>query len=219
MFMDIKMDSQTADAVEMHEHETKGASEGDVSSKKTKRGRKWKLLLVAMGWALLVSHAALVCGVVALFTRNGGSTPPISIYEKPHPVKIQTKYQLWNLGQSGLVVLNNDGTVDCKGTFGAAGIMSYDNTSACIGCIALGVDNLLLVGDATSRTITGKNIDNIDGNDESFEPDYFWSFTMFKHHNSGLYMGCDNSRNAKLFEGQPVEYPDPQILFVLTKVD
>ena len=42
---------------------------------------------------------------------------------------------------------------------------------------------------------------------------------MFKHHNSGLYMGCDNSRNAKLFEGQPVEYPDPQILFVLTKVD
>ena len=37
--MDIKMDSQTADAVEMHEHETKGASEGDVS-KKTKRVRK-----------------------------------------------------------------------------------------------------------------------------------------------------------------------------------
>ena len=64
-----------------------------------------------------------------------------------------------------------------------------------------------------------KNIDDIDGNDESFEPDYFWSFTMFKHRNSGLYMGCDNSRNAKLFEGQPVEYPDPQILFVLTKVD
>ena len=64
-----------------------------------------------------------------------------------------------------------------------------------------------------------KNIDDIDGSDESFEPDYFWSFTMFKHHNSGLYMGCDNSRNAKLFEGQPVEYPDPQILFVLTKVD
>ena len=40
MFMDIKMDSQTADAVEMHEHETKGASEGDVYSKKTKRVRK-----------------------------------------------------------------------------------------------------------------------------------------------------------------------------------
>ena len=39
MFIDIKMDSQTADAVEMHEHETKGASEGDVSSKKTKRVR------------------------------------------------------------------------------------------------------------------------------------------------------------------------------------
>lgn len=217
------MDSQTADAVEMHEHETKGASEGDVSSKKTKRGRKWKLLLVAMGWALLVSHAALVCGVVALFTRNGGSTSPISIYEKTHPVKIQTKYQLWNLGQSGLVVLNNDGTVDCKGTFGAAGIMSYDNTTAaCTNCIALGVDNLLLVGDATSRTITAKNIDDIDGNDESFEPDYFWSFTMFKYYNSpepSLYMGCDNSGNAKLFEVKKVEYPDPQILFVLTKVD
>ena len=40
MFIDIKMDSQTADTVEMHEHETKGASEGDVSSKKTKRVRK-----------------------------------------------------------------------------------------------------------------------------------------------------------------------------------
>ena len=64
-----------------------------------------------------------------------------------------------------------------------------------------------------------KNIDKIDGNDESFEPDYFWSFTMFKHNNSGLYMGCDNSRNAKLFEVKEVEYPDPQILFVLTKVD
>ena len=64
-----------------------------------------------------------------------------------------------------------------------------------------------------------KNIDDIDGNDESFEPDYFWSFTMFKHHNSGLYMGCDNSGNAKLFEVKKVEYPDPQILFVLTEVD
>ena len=40
MFIDIKMDSQTADAVEMHEHETKGASEGDVSSKKNKEGKK-----------------------------------------------------------------------------------------------------------------------------------------------------------------------------------
>ena len=39
MFIDIKMDSQTADAAEMLEHETKGTSisEGDVSSKKTKR--------------------------------------------------------------------------------------------------------------------------------------------------------------------------------------
>ena len=34
--------------------------------------------------------------------------------------------------------------------------MSYDNTSACIDCIALGVDSLLLVGDAASRTITAK---------------------------------------------------------------
>ena len=35
--------------------------------------------------------------------------------------------------------------------------MSYDNTSAaCIDCIALGVNNLLLVGDAASRTITAK---------------------------------------------------------------
>ena len=40
MFIDIKMDSQRVDAVEMHEHETKGASEGDVSSKKTKRVRR-----------------------------------------------------------------------------------------------------------------------------------------------------------------------------------
>ena len=36
------MDSQTADVVEMHELETKGTSisEGDFSSKKTKRLRK-----------------------------------------------------------------------------------------------------------------------------------------------------------------------------------
>ena len=42
---------------------------------------------------------------------------------------------------------------------------------------------------------------------------------MFKHYNSGFYMGCDNSGNAKLFEVKAVEYPDPQILFVLTKVE
>ena len=35
--------------------------------------------------------------------------------------------------------------------------MSYDNTSAaCLDCIALGVNNLLLVGDAASRTITAE---------------------------------------------------------------
>ena len=34
--------------------------------------------------------------------------------------------------------------------------MSHDNTSACIDCIALGVDSLLLVGDGASRIITGK---------------------------------------------------------------
>lgn len=213
------MDSQRVDAVEMHEHETKGASEGDVSSKKTKRGRKWKLLLVTMGWAQLVSNAALVCGLIVLFRRNEGSTPPKSIYEKPHPVMIQTKYQLWNLGQSGFVVLHNNGTVDCKGTIGAPAIMSYDNTSACISCIALGVNNLLLARKAASRTIIAENIDEINGYDESFAPDYFWSFTMFRHYSSNRYMGCDNSGNATLFEVEEVEYPDPRILFVLTNVD
>ena len=64
-----------------------------------------------------------------------------------------------------------------------------------------------------------KNIKDIDENGDSFKPDYFWSFTMFKHDNSGFYMGCDNSGNAKLFEVKAVEYPDPQILFVLTKVE
>ena len=55
------------------------------------------------------------------YISDRGSTPQRIIYEKPPSVQIETKYQLWNLGQSGLVVLNNDGTVDCKGTFGAAG--------------------------------------------------------------------------------------------------
>ena len=64
-----------------------------------------------------------------------------------------------------------------------------------------------------------KTIDEINGYDESFAPDYFWSFTMFRHYSSNLYMGCDNSGNAKLFEVEEVEYPDPRILFVLTNVD
>ena len=64
-----------------------------------------------------------------------------------------------------------------------------------------------------------KNIDDIDGNGKSFEHDYFWSFTMFKHYNSGFYLGCDNSGNATLFGDTAVEYPDPRILFVLTKVN
>ena len=42
---------------------------------------------------------------------------------------------------------------------------------------------------------------------------------MFRHYSSNLYMGCDNSGNAKLFEVEEVEYPDPRILFVLTNVD
>ena len=64
-----------------------------------------------------------------------------------------------------------------------------------------------------------KKIADINGNDESFEPDYFWSFTMFRHHSSGLYMGCNNSGNAKLFGLEELEYPNPRILFVLTNVD
>ena len=42
---------------------------------------------------------------------------------------------------------------------------------------------------------------------------------MFKHYNGGLYLGCDNSGNATLFGDTAVEYPDPRILFVLTKVN
>ena len=35
--------------------------------------------------------------------------------------------------------------------------MSYDNTTAaCTNCIALGVNNLLLAGDAAIRTVTAK---------------------------------------------------------------
>ena len=64
-----------------------------------------------------------------------------------------------------------------------------------------------------------KNIGKINGYDESFAPDYFWSFTMFKHHNSGLYVGCDNSGKATLLGDTAVEYPDPRTLFVLTKIN
>ena len=42
---------------------------------------------------------------------------------------------------------------------------------------------------------------------------------MFRHHASGLYLGRNYFQETELFEVKEVAYPDPQILFVLTKVD
>lgn len=52
-----------------------------------------------------------------------------------------------------------------------------------------------------------------------FEPDYFWSYTMFKQRNSDYYLGCDAKGNLTLVENWNPKYPNPQALFILNKPD
>ena len=53
--------------------------------------------------------------------------------------------------------------------------------------------------------------------DSIFEPEHFWSYTMFKQRNSDYYLGCDASGTLTLVENWYLEYPNPQALFIANK--
>lgn len=53
----------------------------------------------------------------------------------------------------------------------------------------------------------------------TFAPDYHWSYTIFrnKFYNQ-MYLGCDGNGNMTLVDMASLDYPNPQALFILNKV-
>ena len=57
------------------------------------------------------------------------------------------------------------------------------------------------------------------GADFEFEPNYFWSYTMFKSPKfQGLYLGSDALGKTTLLEIGDPSYPNPQTLFITNQI-
>ena len=52
----------------------------------------------------------------------------------------------------------------------------------------------------------------------TFAPDYYWSFTIFRNKFYNQYLGCDGNGNMTLVDMASLDYPNPQALFILNKV-
>ena len=52
-----------------------------------------------------------------------------------------------------------------------------------------------------------------------FAAEYYWSYTIFrnKFYNQ-MYLGCDGNGNMTLVDMHSLDYPNPQALFILNKV-
>ncbi|CAH3159483.1 unnamed protein product [Pocillopora meandrina] len=146
---------------------------------------------------------------------------------KPHPIQPNTIYRLWSpvSRKNEGVVMRNSSTniVTCSGTFSPCGdtlMETIDKTNGQTASFALQFKDgankaLTLTGDGKGKPVEAKVIE---GAEESiFEPEYFWSYTMFKQRGSGYYLGCDDSGTLTLVENWNLEYPNPQALFIVNK--
>ena len=53
----------------------------------------------------------------------------------------------------------------------------------------------------------------------TFAPDYYWSYTIFRNKlYNQMYLGCDGNGNMTLVDMASLDYPNPQALFILNKV-
>ena len=53
----------------------------------------------------------------------------------------------------------------------------------------------------------------------TFAPDYYWSYTIFRNKfYDKKYLGCDGNGNMTLVDMASLDYPNPQALFILNKV-
>lgn len=168
--------------------------------------------------------------------KNGMELRATLVGQSPtkfHPVQPNTIYRLWSpvsKVNDGLVVRNSStDIVTCSGSFtsGRDTLMeTIDQTRGTTTFFALvfkddANKNLALAGNGKGKPITAVGIPlALQTPDNSiFEPDYFWSYTMFKQRNSDYYLGCDAKGNLTLVENWNPKYPNPQALFILNKPD
>lgn len=56
---------------------------------------------------------------------------------------------------------------------------------------------MVVISNSTLSSIW-KEEDKINDKSDVFEPEYHWSFTMFKQFTTGLYLGCDHTGRTTL---------------------
>ncbi|PFX32450.1 uncharacterized protein LOC111320850 isoform X1 [Stylophora pistillata] len=160
--------------------------------------------------------------------------PGLPVYGRPHPIIINTTYQLWNP-----VSKKNDGcierdphnnTVNCKGNFngGTNTVMTtIDETRSVTFYVALlfhddsDGKNYALTGNGEGDDITTTEVKISEpiGKKCIFEPLYYWGYTMFQNLNDkSLYLGCDHTGKATLVKNADLNYPNPQALFIAKRV-
>lgn len=170
------------------------------------------------------------------------SRPSVSTFEKSHTIKKNVPYQLWSVMKQGVIVFKDSspGKVYTDGAVSSGGSANGGNNSVTPKFI--GKDIFCLEFDTSTangpRRIkgadTGTGISVTDekspGENASFEPIYYWGFTMFrcmgrtpKKGSTAMYLGCSDSDNlAVLVEVKeqyylPGYYPDPRTLFIASR--
>ncbi|XP_015773168.1 PREDICTED: uncharacterized protein LOC107351396 [Acropora digitifera] len=159
--------------------------------------------------------------------------PSVSTFEKSHSIKKNVPYQLWNLMKQGVIVFYDD-AVHTDGV-----VRSPDNGgNNSVTPKFIGKDSFHLELDAANGplTITGADkgtkisVTASPGKNASFEPIYYWGFTIFRclgrtsvDDNMAMYLGCSNSDNLAVLVqvNEPYDlpgyYPDPRTLFIASR--
>lgn len=165
--------------------------------------------------------------------------PSVPTFQKSHSIKKDVPYQLWSVMKQGVIVfygssVHTDGAVSSEGPAnggnncvkakhnGRGGFRLEFLTSTANGPLSI-------TGDDTGTTISVTTNAN-PGENASFEPIYYWGFTMFrclgrtpKKGNIAMYLGCNDSDDlAVLVQVKepydlPGYYPDPRTLFIASR--
>ncbi|KAJ7373603.1 hypothetical protein OS493_011208 [Desmophyllum pertusum] len=160
--------------------------------------------------------------------------PGAPIFIRPHLIKKNTTYRLWNSvsrqNDSFIQRDPNTNIVNCSGSFnsGINTVMdAIDETRQRTFYVALTFSdkvankNYAMTGNGKGQDITALEVQSGDplGDESVYEPLYYWSYTMFRNKSyNTLYLGCDNTGKTTLVENLDLDYPNPQALFVLNKL-
>ncbi|XP_068761052.1 uncharacterized protein [Montipora capricornis] len=169
--------------------------------------------------------------------KHSKSTQATSAFDKPHQIKQNVTYKLWNPVKNGVIMFDPSP----PGSVLTSGRLDETNSENTVETKFVGLNrqstgqlfNLVYNGSPTQHitataTGTGVSLTTNPTENAEFQPIYYYSFTMFRCNSrsskkAGMYLGCSESGNSAVLVPVieeyeiPGYYPDPRTLFITTE--